>query len=207
MSLVTSSPTNQGRTTKPRPARQSGSLSGRPQTSRRRLAMTRQAVGEISMPITVHEFTREDGELISFFLVACACRCCFETRYAAIHKSSSTTKAGFHSCMQVISQIQPQCCEDRDKNRNSNFDFVESPRACNRDIIFMKHLVSTEYDFYALVWIQPLNCDVVIVVSFHTFDNLRDIAPADQSHRTCVLRVCHADSDTVNWFGMRVGHR
>src|ERR1039457_2846011 len=39
------------RTTKPRPARQSGSLSGRPQTSRRRLAMTRQAVGEISMPI------------------------------------------------------------------------------------------------------------------------------------------------------------
>ena len=39
------------RTTKPRPARQSGSLSGRPQTSRRRLVMTRQAVGEISMPI------------------------------------------------------------------------------------------------------------------------------------------------------------
>jgi len=44
MRLVTSSPTNQGRTTKPRPARQSGSLSGRPQTSRRCLAMTRQAV-------------------------------------------------------------------------------------------------------------------------------------------------------------------
>ena len=43
MRLVTSSPTNQWRTTKPRPARQSGSLSGRPQTSRRRLAMTRQA--------------------------------------------------------------------------------------------------------------------------------------------------------------------
>ena len=32
------------RTTKPRPARQSGSLSGNAQTSRRRLAMTRQAV-------------------------------------------------------------------------------------------------------------------------------------------------------------------
>ena len=40
MSLVTSSPTNQGRTTKPRPARQSGSLSDRPQTARKRLAMT-----------------------------------------------------------------------------------------------------------------------------------------------------------------------
>jgi hypothetical protein len=40
MSLVTSSPTNHGGTTKPRPARQSSSLSGRPQTSRRRLAMT-----------------------------------------------------------------------------------------------------------------------------------------------------------------------
>ena len=37
---------NQRRTTKPRPARQSGSLSGKAQTSRRRLAMTRQAVGE-----------------------------------------------------------------------------------------------------------------------------------------------------------------
>jgi len=35
------------RTTKPRPARQSGSLSGKAQTSRRRLAMTWQAVGEI----------------------------------------------------------------------------------------------------------------------------------------------------------------
>src|ERR1017187_7467068 len=34
------------RTTKPRPARQSGSLSGRPQTSRRRLAMTRQEVAK-----------------------------------------------------------------------------------------------------------------------------------------------------------------
>jgi hypothetical protein len=34
-------------TTKPRPARQSGSLSGRRQTSRRRLDMTRQAVGEV----------------------------------------------------------------------------------------------------------------------------------------------------------------
>ena len=44
-------PYHASRTTKPRPARQSGSLSGRPQTSRRRLAMTRQAVGEISMPI------------------------------------------------------------------------------------------------------------------------------------------------------------
>jgi hypothetical protein len=53
MSLVTSSPTNQGKTTKPRPARQSGSLSGRAQTSRRRLAMTQQAVGEISMPMLI----------------------------------------------------------------------------------------------------------------------------------------------------------
>jgi hypothetical protein len=44
------------RTTKPRPARPSGSLSGRPQTSRRRLAMTRQAVGEISMPIPCVHF-------------------------------------------------------------------------------------------------------------------------------------------------------
>jgi hypothetical protein len=35
------------RTTKPRPARQSGLLSGRPQTSRRRLAMTRQALLKI----------------------------------------------------------------------------------------------------------------------------------------------------------------
>jgi hypothetical protein len=43
MRLVTSSPTNQGRTTKPRLARQSGSLSGNAQTSRRRLVMTRQA--------------------------------------------------------------------------------------------------------------------------------------------------------------------
>jgi hypothetical protein len=39
------------RTTKPRPARQSSSLSGNAQTSRRSLAMTPQAVGEISMPI------------------------------------------------------------------------------------------------------------------------------------------------------------
>ena len=44
------------RTTKPRPARQSGSLSGNAQTSRRRLAMTRQAVGEISMPIMARIF-------------------------------------------------------------------------------------------------------------------------------------------------------
>src|ERR1017187_6828560 len=43
MRLVTSVPRNQWRTTKPRPARQSGSLFGRAQTSRRRLAMTRQA--------------------------------------------------------------------------------------------------------------------------------------------------------------------
>jgi hypothetical protein len=43
LSLVTSSPTNQGRTTKPRPARQSGSLSGNAQTSRRRLAVTHKA--------------------------------------------------------------------------------------------------------------------------------------------------------------------
>ena len=42
---------DRSRTTKPRPARQSRSLSGRAQTSRRRLAMTRQAVSEISMPI------------------------------------------------------------------------------------------------------------------------------------------------------------
>ena len=40
MNLVTSPPANQGRTTKPCPARQSGSLSGRVQTSRRRLART-----------------------------------------------------------------------------------------------------------------------------------------------------------------------
>ena len=40
------------------PLIQSGSLSGRPQTSRRRLAMTRQAVGEISMPIMVRKFSR-----------------------------------------------------------------------------------------------------------------------------------------------------
>ena len=49
MSLVTSSPTNQGRTTKPRPARQSGSLSGRAQTSRRRLAMTPAGGGEAGL--------------------------------------------------------------------------------------------------------------------------------------------------------------
>ena len=41
------------RTTKPRPARQSGSLSGNAQTSRRRLAMTRQAMGEVSMPMLI----------------------------------------------------------------------------------------------------------------------------------------------------------
>ena len=46
------------RTTKPRPARASGSLSGNAQTWRRRLAMTRQAVGEISMPIMVCEFSK-----------------------------------------------------------------------------------------------------------------------------------------------------
>jgi len=37
------------------------SLSGNAQTSRRRLAMTRQAVGEISMPIPAHGFLR-NGE-------------------------------------------------------------------------------------------------------------------------------------------------
>ena len=40
-----------------RPACQSGSLSGMTQTSRRRVAMTRQAVGEISMPIMLREFS------------------------------------------------------------------------------------------------------------------------------------------------------
>jgi hypothetical protein len=49
------------RTTKPRPARQSGPLSGKAQTSRRRLAMTRQAVGEISMPIPRADFQEDDG--------------------------------------------------------------------------------------------------------------------------------------------------
>ena len=39
------------RTTKPRPTCQSFSSSRRPHTSRRRFAMTRQAVGEMSMPI------------------------------------------------------------------------------------------------------------------------------------------------------------
>ena len=46
------------RTTKPRPARQSGSLSGNAQTARRRLARMRQAVGEISMPIPTRGFSR-----------------------------------------------------------------------------------------------------------------------------------------------------
>jgi hypothetical protein len=54
------------RTTKPRPARQSSSLSGNAQTSRRRLAMTRQAVGEISMPIPRADF-QGDGERFFFF--------------------------------------------------------------------------------------------------------------------------------------------
>jgi hypothetical protein len=45
-----------------RPARQSGSLSGNAQMSRRRLAMTRQAVGEISMPIHWRVYFQEDGK-------------------------------------------------------------------------------------------------------------------------------------------------
>jgi hypothetical protein len=46
-----------------RPARQSDSLSGRAQTSRRCLAMTRQAVGEISMPSRLGKrASRQQGE-------------------------------------------------------------------------------------------------------------------------------------------------
>jgi len=41
------------RMTKPRPVRQSGSLSGNAQPSRNRLALTRQAVGEISMKLSM----------------------------------------------------------------------------------------------------------------------------------------------------------
>jgi hypothetical protein len=48
--LVTLAATKQGRTTKPRPARHSGLLSGNAQTSRRRLAVTRQALLEIAQP-------------------------------------------------------------------------------------------------------------------------------------------------------------
>ena len=51
------------RTTKPRPARQEHSLSGNAQTSRRRLAMTRQAMGEISMPIPRADFQGDGGRL------------------------------------------------------------------------------------------------------------------------------------------------
>ena len=57
------------RTTKPRSARQSGLLSGNAQTSRRRLAMTRQAAGEISMPIDLFEKRRKKfGDDISLRL-------------------------------------------------------------------------------------------------------------------------------------------
>lgn len=46
-----SSDHGRSRTTKPRPAFQSFSSSGRPHTSRRRFAITRHAVGETSIPI------------------------------------------------------------------------------------------------------------------------------------------------------------
>jgi hypothetical protein len=69
MSLVTSSPTNQGRTTKPRPARQSGSLSGNAQTSRRRLAMTRRHGRNINANHGAKVFKRGMNDLCRFSLL------------------------------------------------------------------------------------------------------------------------------------------